>query len=52
MKLKKLTLREIHLRLLAPFETSFGKTDLRRIVLAEVDVDGMSGWGEIGRAHV
>ncbi len=46
MRLKKLTLREIHLRLVSPFETSFGKTDLRRIVLVEAEIDGISGWGE------
>jgi O-succinylbenzoate synthase len=46
MKLRRVTLREIHMRLLAPFETSFGKSDLRRILLLEADVDGVSGWGE------
>ena len=46
MRLRKITLREIHLRLLSPFETSFGKTDLRRILLVEADIDGISGWGE------
>jgi o-succinylbenzoate synthase len=46
MRLRKITLREIHMRLLAPFETSFGKSDLRRILLAEIDVDGVTGWGE------
>ncbi len=46
MRLRKITLREIHLRLLSPFETSFGKTDLRRILLLEADVDGTIGWGE------
>lgn len=46
MRIRKITLREIHLRLLSPFETSFGKTDLRRIVLLEADVDGTTGWGE------
>lgn len=46
MRLRKLTLREIHLNLVAPFETSFGVTTLRRILLAEADVDGVSGWGE------
>ena len=46
MRVRKITLREIHLRLLSPFETSFGKTELRRIVLVEADVDGISGWGE------
>ncbi len=46
MRLKKLTLREIHLRLVSPFETSFGRTDLRRIVLVEAEINGISGWGE------
>lgn len=46
MRIEKLTLREIHLNLVSPFETSFGKTTLRRIVLVEAEVDGISGWGE------
>src|SRR5271156_2723005 len=46
MKVKKITLREIHLPLIAPFETSFGQTSLRRILLVETDVDGVAGWGE------
>src|SRR3984957_14715240 len=46
MRLRKLTLREVHLRLISPFETSFGKTVLRLILLVEVNVDGISGWGE------
>src|ERR1700683_3681191 len=46
MRLKKITLREIHLPLIAPFETSFGETSLRRILLVETEVDGVSGWGE------
>src|ERR1700693_5671464 len=46
MRLKKIILREIHLPLIMPFETSFGETSLRRILLVETDVDGISGWGE------
>ncbi|MBZ5694864.1 MAG: o-succinylbenzoate synthase [Acidobacteriia bacterium] len=46
MRIRKITLREIHLRLLSPFETSFGKSELRRILLLEADVDGTFGWGE------
>ena len=34
------------MKLLAPFETSFGRTDLRRILLVEANVDGVTGWGE------
>ena len=46
MRLRRITLREIHLPLIAPFETSFGVSDLRRILLIETDVDGVIGWGE------
>src|ERR1700685_111067 len=46
MRLKKITLREIHLPLSARFETSFGETSLRCILLVETEVDGVSGWGE------
>jgi o-succinylbenzoate synthase len=46
MKLRTLTLREIHLQLISPFVTSFGKSDLRRILLVEADIDGVIGWGE------
>jgi O-succinylbenzoate synthase len=46
MRIRKLTLREIHLKLLSPFQTSFGTSDLRRILLIETDVDGISSWGE------
>ena len=46
MRLRKITLREIHLPLTAPFETSFGVSQLRRILLVEANVDGVIGWGE------
>jgi o-succinylbenzoate synthase len=46
MRLRKIILREIHIPLIAPFETSFGSTSLRRILLVEADLDGISGWGE------
>ena len=46
MRLSRVTLREIHMPLIAPFQTSFGITTLRRIVLIEADVDGVIGWGE------
>jgi O-succinylbenzoate synthase len=47
MKIEELTLREIRIRLKAPFETSFGVTQDRRILLVEVIADGLRGWGEI-----
>src|SRR5579862_8477809 len=46
MRLRSVTLREIHMPLVTPFETSFGRTTLRRILLLEADVDGVIGWGE------
>jgi O-succinylbenzoate synthase len=47
MKIERVTLREIRMRLKAPFETSFGVTQERRILLVEMIADGVSGWGEI-----
>ena len=47
MKIRRVELREIHLALLHPFETSFGTTDVRRIILVRVeDESGGEGWGE------
>ena len=46
MQIRQLTLREIHLKLLAPFETSMDCVTDRRILLAELDLDGATGWGE------
>ncbi|MGC2528213.1 MAG: o-succinylbenzoate synthase [Candidatus Acidiferrum sp.] len=47
MKIESITLHEIQMLLKAPFETSFGVSHQRRIILAEVVADGVSGWGEI-----
>jgi o-succinylbenzoate synthase len=47
MKIESITLREVHMRLKSPFETSFGTVQDRRIVLAEVVADGATGWGEV-----
>ncbi len=46
MLLHSLTLREIHLPLLTPFETSMDRVTERRIILVEATVDGVTGWGE------
>ena len=46
MRLHSLTLREVHLPLVTPFETSMDRVLNRRIVLVEAAVDGTSGWGE------
>ena len=34
------------MKLVAPFETSSERTEERRIILAEVLMDGVIGWGE------
>jgi len=47
MKIESIALREVHMRLKYPFETSFGVTQNRRILLVEVVADGVSGWGEV-----
>jgi len=45
--IQSIELREIRLPLIHFFETSFGRTTERRIVLARVtDSDGAEGWGE------
>ena len=46
MRVKEITLRELRMKLVAPFETSTMRTDERRIVLVEANVDGVTGWGE------
>jgi O-succinylbenzoate synthase len=46
MHIDEITLRELRMQLVAPFETSVERTDVRRIVLLEVNVDGVRGWGE------
>ena len=47
MKIRLIELREIRLRLVHFFETSFGRTTERRVMLARVeDADGAEGWGE------
>jgi O-succinylbenzoate synthase len=45
--LDRIVLREIRMPLVHPFETSFGRTTERRIILVEVCADGLSGWGEV-----
>ena len=47
MIISRIELREIHLPLIHFFETSFGRTTERRIILVRViDKDGVEGWGE------
>src|SRR5580658_6166419 len=46
MRIREVTLRELRMKLVAPFETSAERTEERRIILTEVVTDGAVGWGE------
>ncbi len=46
MKIEAVTLHEIRMPLVHFFETSFGRTTERRILLVTVHTDGPEGWGE------
>ena len=46
MKIDQIILREIRLRLVKPFETSFDRTDERRVLLVEALAGGVAGWAE------
>jgi len=47
LQVDRITIREIAMPLVHFFETSFGRTTHRRIILVEVESDGISGWGEV-----
>jgi len=47
MRIDRIELREIRMPLVRFFETSFGRTTTRRIVLVRVDAEGLTGWGEV-----
>jgi O-succinylbenzoate synthase len=46
MKIEAITLREIQMPLVHFFETSFGRTYSRRILLVTAHCEGVDGWGE------
>jgi O-succinylbenzoate synthase len=46
MRVEQVTLRELHMKLVAPFQTSMETTTVRRVLLVEAVVDGVVGWGE------
>src|SRR5882672_243865 len=47
MRVEAITLRRLQMRLRAPFETSFGVTYDRAVLLIELQSDGVTGWAEI-----
>jgi o-succinylbenzoate synthase len=46
MKIERVTLHQLEMPLVRPFETSFGRTATRQIILVESQCQGVSGWGE------
>ncbi len=46
IRIDAIHLREINMPLAYPFETSFGLTTSRRILLVEIESDGLTAWGE------
>jgi O-succinylbenzoate synthase len=49
--IKQIELRELRMRLLHPFETSFGATQDRHVVLVKVTDGTHTGWGEVTAAE-
>jgi O-succinylbenzoate synthase len=47
IRIDQIALREIRMPLVHFFETSFGRTSERSIILVEVRSGGISGWGEV-----
>jgi O-succinylbenzoate synthase len=47
MRVEEITLRKLQMRLKAPFETSFGVTHNRTLLLVEMRAAGLTGWSEI-----
>lgn len=47
MKIERITLYLISMRLIRPFETSFGKTFDRPCILVKVKYEDYEGWGEV-----
>jgi o-succinylbenzoate synthase len=47
MKIDRVILRQIRMPLVHFFETSFGRTTERDMILVEAVSDGVSGWGEV-----
>ena len=47
MRVESITLRKLQMRLKAPFETSFGTTHVRPVLLVELQADGVTGWSEV-----
>jgi len=47
MRIEAVELRQIEMKLRAPFETSFGREEDKVCLLVRVQADGLEGWGEV-----
>jgi O-succinylbenzoate synthase len=47
LQIQSVTLHDIEMPLVHPFETSFGRTTVRTALLVQVDGNGLTGWGEL-----
>lgn len=47
IRIERVTMRHIRMPLVHFFETSFGRTTERDMLLVEVHAEGLSGWGEV-----
>jgi O-succinylbenzoate synthase len=47
MKIESVELIHVELPLKAPFETSFGTSVSRQVILVKVEAEGVTGWGEV-----
>jgi O-succinylbenzoate synthase len=47
MRVDSITLRKLNMRLKTPFETSFGTTHERPLLLVELLSEGLTGWSEV-----
>jgi O-succinylbenzoate synthase len=46
VRIEQIEIRHIELPLVHPFETSFGREDVRQTILVAVRSEGLTGWGE------
>jgi o-succinylbenzoate synthase len=47
VRVEAIELRELHMKYRSPFETSFGREDMKACLLVRVLSDGVEGWGEV-----
>lgn len=51
MRIEQITLHQLRMPLVAPFETSFGRTTDRECILVVIDSGGLTGYGECVADH-